>query len=137
MSDQQQNGKQERERKTRSTAEMIVLIAASLLVLFLIGYSIYHGIVAAGEIPRLQAIPHFERLQFKEEYYWLPITVHNLTRPTVADVTVMVENTGTGEQREFTINYLPEYGHLEGVVAFRARPTPDAVTARIESFRLP
>ena len=131
---------QERERKERSAAETTVTVICSLIVLFLLVFSIYHGIVAAGTTPKLTAVPLLDHVKQRGDTYVLPVEVRNHTRPTAEDVLVVIQFTspkGETVEKEFRIAYLAEQSVIEGYVVLREDPAKGSVQAEIESYKLP
>lgn len=128
------------ERRTRSLAEITVLLLTLAVVLFMIGYSIYHALTAAGTPPFITATPHFDRIIRRDGVYLLPVTVRNQTRPTVENATVTVTSRrpdGRVDERQLQFDFLVEEDALTGYVVFPYRPQPEQVQVEVSSFRMP
>lgn len=136
----EQTDRQEQDRNRRTAAEVTVTAVCAIIVLFMVGYSIYHGIAAAGTPPRLSARPLFGQVEKRGGSYILPVEVYNRTRPTAEDVEVTVRYTASdGEvfERNFRIEYLPEHSKQTGYVALPEDPEEGVVRVEIESYKLP
>lgn len=138
--DKQEKDKEEQQGRGRSTAEITLTVICSLIVVFLVGYSIYHGIVAAGTPPRLSATPLLNQVEKRGDNYILPVEVRNRTRPTAEDVEVAIRykaSTGEVSDKQFRIAYLPEHSIQKGYAAFQEDPSKGTLEIEIESYKLP
>ena len=138
---EQGSDKQDKERKGRGTAEVAVLAISTGVVLFLIGYAIYHAAVATDTLPRLTADPLISQVREQDGKYLLPVMIRNATRPTVQDVHVIVRVTsprgGPTEQKEIIIRYLPENSHVKGYVILDRPPKTTRMQVEVQSVRIP
>lgn len=134
-------GKQsESVRKAQTAAEATALAICSAIVLFMLGFSVYHAIVTGDNPPTITAEPKPDEARRRGERWVLPIEVRNHSRPTAEEVIVSVQvpgSDGVPDRRELRIESLPEESTFTGYVTLPAKPAPGAVRADVDSYKLP
>lgn len=137
----QESDGQDKERKGRGAAEIVVATVSAGIVLFLVGYAIYHAITASGMLPRLTAVALISQVTEQDGKYVLPVEIRNETRPTVQDVRVVVRPLGTNadqtQAKEIIIRYLPENSQVKGYAILESKPQGARIQVQIQSYRMP
>ena len=134
------NGKEQQDEHRTSIAELTTVAIAGLIVLFLIGFSLYSAVTARDGTPHLVVTAKFDEMRKNNSFFVLPVEVRNLTGPTAEDVIVGIQLNDPGgqpEDKRVEVAYLPEAARIEAFVALKHRPSAENVEFDIESYKTP
>ncbi len=131
--------KKKQRRVQKNWLEWAVFGLSLVLVASTLGFLIYEGLGAEGDVPPALRV-ELGTPEQRGEQFVVPVTLFNGGGQTAEGVTVEVslEREGSPPERgEFAVAFLPRGGKREGFVTFRTDPRSARLVPRVLGYEKP